>query len=360
MKQRDRTLDIAKGISMLLVVGYHIILSSPETEPFFECVCGVLGFFTFAAGYTYRRGKRTFGASVMSRVTGMMLPYFKISFAALTLSCSYYHFTRSVDWQYCADQYVFTYFREELTEMIWPGYFRGEDCLYNLVSPGWYLWMLFFASILFYGTADFALQSSVRTIALTVLFGAVSYVMIDSRVVLPYGMQCAPVYAAVMLIGSYCGNNRLLDFDRMGGGRKLFLAALSFAIIFIVLRFELVEKTFLGQFRDVHSYVDGVIAYILLGLSDTFLLMWLSRAIAKCGGVVADWLVFFGAGTIVTLLIHGPFSLLWFDLFSMPCKFAMWVRDYTTGELLASVAVFLLTMVSCHAVLRLREHFKHS
>ncbi len=63
-------------------------------------------------------------------------------------------------------------------------------------------------------------------------------------------------------------------------------------------------------------------------------------------------------GTIVTLLIHGPFSLLWFDLFGVTCKFAEWVRDYTTSELLISVAVFLLTVASCHVVLRFRERFK--
>ncbi len=84
MKQRDRTLDIAKGIRMVLVVSYHIILCSPTTENWFECFCGVLDFFTFAAGYTYRPGRRTFGESMMSRVTGMMIPYFKISFIALT------------------------------------------------------------------------------------------------------------------------------------------------------------------------------------------------------------------------------------------------------------------------------------
>ena len=107
------------------------------------------------------------------------------------------------------------------------------------------------------------------------------------------------------------------------------------------------------------KYADGVIGYIVLGLADTFLLMWLSHAIEKCGGAVADWFVFFGAGTIVTLLIHGPFSLLWFDLFSVPCKFEIWVRDYTTSELMVSFAVLLLTLASCHVVLRLRERFKN-
>ena len=74
MRQRDKTLDIAKGISMVLVVSYHIILCSPATENWFEYICGVLSFFTFAAGYTYRPGRRTFGESVMSRITGMMIP----------------------------------------------------------------------------------------------------------------------------------------------------------------------------------------------------------------------------------------------------------------------------------------------
>ena len=173
MKQRDRTLDIAKGISMVLVVSYHIILCSPETENLFEYICGVLSFFTFAAGYTYRPGRRTFGESVMSRVTGMMIPYFKISFVALTLSCLYYHFTRGVDWSWCGDQYAFTYLRAELLEMICPGYFRGSDLLYKLVSPGWYLWMLFFASVFFYGAADFALQSRRRLAAIVVLYGLI-------------------------------------------------------------------------------------------------------------------------------------------------------------------------------------------
>ena len=86
--------------------------------------------------------------------------------------------------------------------------------------------------------------------------------------------------------------------------------------------------------------------------------MWLSHTIEKHGGAVAVWLGFFGAGTIVTLLIHGPFSLLWFDLFGVPCKFAMWVRDYTTREFLSSVAVFLLTTACCHIVLRLRERYR--
>ena len=358
MKQRDRTFDIAKGISMVLVVSYHIILCSPETENLFKYICGVLSFFTFAAGYTYRPGRRTFGESVMSRVTGMMIPYFKISFVALTLSCLYYHFTRGVDWSWCGDQYAFTYLRAELLEMICPGYFRGSDLLYKLVSPGWYLWMLFFASVFFYGAADFALQSRRRLAAIIVLYCAVSYGLLDRRIALPYGMQCAPVYAAVMLLGAHFGQHRLLNFDEMSAGRKLFFAALSVAVIGISLHYDLVVRTFFGQFRELHTYADGVIWYIVLGLADSFLLMWLSHTIEKHGGAVAVWLGFFGAGTIVTLLIHGPFSLLWFDLFGVPCKFAMWVRDYTVSELLISVAVFLLTIACCHIVLRLRERYR--
>ena len=358
MKQRDKTLDIAKGISMVLVVSYHIILCSPTTENWFECFCGVLGFFTFAAGYTYRPGRRTFGESMMSRVTGVMIPYFKISFVALTLTCIYFYFTRGVDLQYCTDQYVFTYLREELTEMIWPGYFRWYDVVYSAVSPGWYLWMLFFASIFFYGAADYALQSRGRLAAIIVLYCAVSYGLLDRRIALPYGMQCAPVYAAMMLVGAYFGQRRLLDYDVMSCGKKLFFAVLSIAVIGLSLHYRLVRKTFLGQFRDFNTYADGVIGYIVLGLAATFLLMWLSHAIGKRGGAVANWLAFFGMGTIVTLLIHGPFSLLWFDLFGISCKFAMWVRDYTTSEFLVSIAVFLLTTASCHVVLCLRERYR--
>lgn len=358
MKKRDKALDIAKGISMILVIFYHTILSSSETDPLFESFCGVLGFFTFAAGYTYRPGCRTLGESVMNRVTGLMIPYFKYSFAALTLSCLYCLFTRGYDWRYCMDQYVFTYLRPELTELISPGYFRGDDLVYSLLSPGWYLWMLFFASIIFYGTVDFALQSRVRLGAIIALFGVVTYALLERNIALPYGMQCAPVYAAMMMLGAYFGQHRLLDFDGMSTGKILFLTILSLAIVWFSLHFNLVRKTFLGQFRELNTYADGVIAYVVLGLADTFLLMWLSHAIGKRSGSVANWLVFFGMGTIVTLLIHGPFSLLWFDLFSMPCKFEMWVRDYTPSELFASFAVFLLTMVCCHIVLRLRERFK--
>ena len=138
----------------------------------------------------------------------------------------------------------------------------------------------------------------------------------------------------------------------------LFFAALSVAVLGISLHYDLVVRTFFGQFRELHTYADGVIWYIVLGLADSFLLMWLSHTIEKHGGAVAVWLGFFGAGTIVTLLIHGPFSLLWFDLFGVPCKFAMWVRDYTVSELLISVAVFLLTIACCHIVLRLRERYR--
>ena len=242
--------------------------------------------------------------------------------------------------------------------MICPGYFRGFDLLYSIVSPGWYLWMLFFASIFFYGAVDFALQSRARLAAIVVVYGAISYGLLDRGIALPYGMQCAPTYAAMMLLGAYFGQQRLLDFDAMSGGKKIFLAVLSVAVIGLSLHYNLVMKTFLGQFRSLHTYADGVIGYIVLGLADTFLLMWLSHAIEKRGGAVADWFVFFGAGTIVTLLIHGPFSLLWFDLFGIPCKFELWVRDYTQSELLISFAVALLTMASCHVVLRLRERFK--
>ena len=359
MKQRDKTLDIAKGLGMLLVVSYHTIYCSPKTEMFFEYICGVLGFFTFAAGYTYRPGRRTFGESVMSRVKGVMIPYFKISFVTITLLCLYCHLTRGVDLRWCFDQYVFTYFRGELTEMIWPGYYRGHDLVTNIVSPGWYLWMLFFSSILFYAAADFALQSRGRLAAIVVAFCAVSYGLIDRGVALPWGMQSAPVYAAMMLLGAHCGQRRLLDFDAMSGGKKLALAALSFAVIVISLRYNLVVWTFLGQFRDRLTYANGVIAYMLLGLADTFLLMWLSRAIEKLGGAAVDRLVFFGAGTIVTLLIHAAIGFWWFELFSLPCKFEKWVRDYTPTEFVITVAIYILTTACCYGVLTLREQRKN-
>ncbi len=354
MKQRDRTLDIAKGIGMLLVVSYHTIFCSPETENLFEYVCGVLGFFTFAAGYTYRPG-RSYKENVVSRLRGMMRPYLVLSFAMLTFSCLYYYFKRGADWQWCADQYVFTYLRGELTEMLWPGYFRPSDLPYKLVSPGWYVWMLFFASLLFYAVADRALVSRGRILAAVAVGGAVSYELLEHNVALPWGMQCAPVYAAMMLLGAWAGQNRLLDFDAMSAGKKLLLTALSLAVFGISLHYDLVVRTFLGQFRELQTYANGVVAYLLLGLADSFLLLGFSHAIDRHVAPLATRLAFFGRGTIFTLLNHGLFSLILFDRFSVPCKFELWVRDYTPREFWISVAVFGLTALKCYLILWLRE-----
>ncbi len=354
MKQRDRTLDIAKGIAMILVVSYHIILSSPETEKFFAYICGVLGFFTFAAGYTYRPGRRNFKESAVNRVRGMMIPYLRISFMMLTFSCLYYHATRGGDWRWFADQYVFTYLRGELTEMIWPGYFRPDDLPYSLVSPGWYIWMIFFASLLFYAVADRVLVSRRRLLAAVVAGGAVSYGLLERNIALPWGMQCAPVYAAMMLLGAWAGQRRLLDFEAMSTGRKFFLTALAVAVFGISLHYGLVEKTFRGQFRELHTYADSIIAFLALGLADSFLLLELSYAIGRHVAPLASRLALFGEGTIFTLLNHGFFSLILFDRFSLPCKFELWVRDYTPREFWISVVVFVVTVLKCFLILRIR------
>lgn len=131
--QRDRTIDIAKGITIILVVIGHLNHFFQYTNPL---IIGIYSFhmplFVCLSGYFFKRGKEdTFIAFLNKKFNNLIVPYFLLAFLTL--------FIQSI-------------FNERLSSIWLKGIFIGnglENRLdFNIAL--WFLPMLFFSNVLFY------------------------------------------------------------------------------------------------------------------------------------------------------------------------------------------------------------------
>ena len=78
-KKRLHFADASKGISVLIIVFYHIL----ESEAAYPMIAGIIPCLLFVlffySGYFYSPGKRTFRENMTAKGKSILIPFFKYS-----------------------------------------------------------------------------------------------------------------------------------------------------------------------------------------------------------------------------------------------------------------------------------------
>lgn len=231
--------DSARGILMIIVMLYHIIAACPLKE-FLAGLCGpVVCTFFILSGYFFRSGEKSFGENVKRRVKTLLVPFLVFSLVLFAIG-AVIHLAKGEQ----TLQEVFFCLRNYFGGCIWNRSIQnlfGWDYhnlgkLYMFLADFWFFLALFMAEVLFLLIERFALKSPVRGAISAVLLAAVSGVLLELEISLPYNLQMAPLYALLILGGAWAGKTGFPARLQMQEGWQWIISAVLFvgvSVLFI-------------------------------------------------------------------------------------------------------------------------------
>ena len=353
---RNRTLDTAKGIGILIICIYHLVFR-PWGSPLDRFICGAVWLFLplyFAiAGYHYVPGRRTLWQNIRRRFKTLLLPAVISSCVLLVLGGIYFKFTQFYTKSRWLRDAVHTFLRPELGEKIISG--AGGPLFHN-ISPVWFVWTLWWATLLFYLVADFALKNAARFLLTTaVLLGAGTalYVKLPP---MPWSINLAPIYAAMMLLGAFAAKTELLTRHTPRLPLALLEAALGLVAQSALFRRFGSDQIYAGQLGTAGVW-DPLVCYAQL-IVGGFALLQLCRLLSEVKLFAPlGWI---GQHSLTFLLLHCMFGAVAAGILKAPLKTggSWFLRDFTMEACLKSVAGLLISVALCTAVACIGDFLK--
>ena len=288
--------DIAKGVMILAVVLSHAWFADSDLLgnwlPFSMPV------FFFLSGYTYKPG-RGYGRNLWKRVVTLLLPYlFFCSFC----NCFYPVYKELVR-QISEWSYAFL----APTSALWIAVLKADALGMAMSTPMWFLVSLFTASVLFFLVADKARGSLGWTLGASAVLVALALVIdLIKPGQLPWYVDLAPFAAALMLLGSYCGEKKLFANLNARG------IVIGLALLLIS---EVLNRVFPGSARNsIVQYIDshawyGVLTALVIAVTGCIGTLCVARLLQKVP-VVRNVFLWLGQNSLWILCIHYCFIML--------------------------------------------------
>lgn len=265
-KVRLNFADMAKGVGILIIAGYHLIAPCAVQRVFVGAnSIAVLAFFLFS-GYFYSPGKRPFGENMKSRAKSLLVPFFKYSICFWVIGTVYLLVTGSAPFMEtlaCLRNFFAgcIWNRTIQNWFGWEYYSLGKR--YFFLADFWFLLALFFSSALFFAIADRVKGSRGKQCAAIAALLAVTGVLRSFDVSLPYNIQFVPFWAAVMLCGYAMKEWKLFELNFMSGGTGW---VVSIAAIALSVGANTALQYGLNLFRGTFEPVEPVTMLVLFAL----------------------------------------------------------------------------------------------
>ncbi|MBQ8974254.1 MAG: acyltransferase family protein [Oscillospiraceae bacterium] len=196
-KRRLDYIDIAKGMLILAVVFSHAWFANSDILGDF--IPFSMPAFFFLSGYTYKTG-RGYLKNIGKRALGLLVPYVLFGAFCTLLYPAYVTLSKVPAWQQMG------------AKAIWLAVAKTDAINMLMATPMWFLMALFTASIIFFALAD-KLRGSLKwtVIVSAVLVATALAIDVLKKQNLWWFVDFAPYGAAMMFIGSYCGEKKLFS-----------------------------------------------------------------------------------------------------------------------------------------------------
>lgn len=304
--KRLNFVDMIKGLAILNVVCYHLLAAHAfKNNVVNYLLFPLLASFFILAGYFYKPGKRTFAENVKSRAQSLLIPFVKYGVIFWLIGTVYLLITKQV------------VIKEALGCL--RNFFAG--CIWNRVIQGWFGWdyyklgsrymflagfwflpALFFACVIFFAVADHVLGSRKKTLIAAVLLFAVTGVLRQFKVDLPYNLQITPYWAAFLLLGAFSREEELFELPSINGAKGWCCALIGLgAGLGISYWRGPVLNTFRGYFPEPE--VLNMIFSIFSSLLCTWGIGTIFRMVEEAGCRVTE-LAWLGSHSLTIYLYH--------------------------------------------------------
>ena len=254
MKKRLISLDMTKGIGIIIVMLMHC-LSSPILRTITIYVFGSFMFiFFFITGYNYKPGKRSIRQSIKQRAKQIVIPFYLYSAVIIAISAIISIATGKQTPQDILYDTIKYYFGITTHNME------------ILLGPLWFLPTMFLSSVVFFFMVDFSLGSTKRMVLIILALTAISALTIGYTAAVPWRLPLVPVCAAVMLVGAYAGQKQFFANPPLKD-TKLVLSVLGSVALYIVLTVlfgntRLISTGILGKYGGWSVFTAFVIALV--------------------------------------------------------------------------------------------------
>lgn len=311
---RRNNADIVKGFAIIAVAIYHLVYRKQGgyvDRGIREAIYLVLPLFFFITGTFYKKGKRTFFESLKRRIKNLLLPSVTVMAMLLIVGAVYFRFVYKYTLSTWFGDVLFTYLRPEFVQKITMKWGDGGQLFFNL-SPVWFIWTMFFATILFFAVAEFALKDKIKyQITMICLFalGCALYLLLPPT---PWSISLAPIYAAIMLLGAAAGKINIYEkFAKIPplGMAAIFVAGV--AVHVLIFNFCGTDLIYTGNIGS-HG-VLGVFLFFVQTLVGGAVLFVLANVFMKLGPV-GKAVEYVGRHSLTFLLYHCFFGGIAMDI----------------------------------------------
>lgn len=284
---RVRYLDIAKGISLLLVMISHSCGMPYGMGKYFTAF--YIQIFFVLSGLTYKSG-RAIGPNIIKRARGVIIPYVLYGFIIIGINI----LLRNVK--------TIKEFVDAVIGMFYSRYcfypidYESENIYFLQIgnSPLWFLTAMFVSSCIFYVLVECIKESKLHLCIYGICLIILTVALEHSPILLPWSVDTSFMGAFFMLIGYY--------------GKNIYLQEKKWKLLVPVTVIYLVCCHFnTGINISIREYGDyglgSVIAVCIIGITGSLLYIYFSE-IVNLIPVIRDIFDYIGRNTIMLLALH--------------------------------------------------------
>jgi len=300
-KNRVLEQDIARGIAILMVIALHCLTIDKK---YYMIMAGLFGFlmpfFFFMSGYNYRPGKRSFKENVIKRTKQIVPPFFIYSTVILILASLYLVGSG----QYTIMDIVSAYLKLILTNPLFAlTGLETKRIVMSCVMIFWFVQSFYSASIVFFAIADKGLNNKWAFVSYMFALTGITMIFAYFDFKLPFYISESFVIAAIMLLGAFCGNHRLLE-DRENKKWIIINSIISY-LSYIILAYKFKGE---GLIMGGEIWKDGLKEWgvpltVLFSLLGSYPFVHFCRLFNKTK-YFGPFIAWFGENSMYLLFIH--------------------------------------------------------
>lgn len=345
-KERMIEQDIAKGVAIILVIALHTLTLKSSIYNILGGIFGfIMPFYFFMAGYNHRPYRYTYKEILKRRVKQIIIPFFTYSISILIIAAIYYMACDGYTIKMVLMTYLNLLLSNSFCKQVGIEIISGG--LYNTIMVFWFIQMLFAASLIFYLVVDYALEKASRLISIiigllfiTMLFGHFNFH-------LPFYLAEAPAIAAIMLLGAFFGQKKLLS-NKTKLSFIIMNSIIAYAF-FIILAMLFKGSGFIagGNLWDKRISEWAVLLSFVFAIVGTYPFVHVCRLLRNVK-FVSKGLAWCGNNSMPLLFIHGVVQLYICVILKMQpfrMSFSSNENDFRTFYVLALEILFSVLII---------------
>lgn len=259
--KRNKSLDIAKGICLFLVV-----ISHGCGIPIFGNIIFVsyVAVFYVISGYTSKDYMNK--SEIIKRFKRLIIPYFIYNLVLMIIYCIYSLIIGSFSIEYIMKGILGIFYSRYA---IYPLGNTNNIFLFKFFnSPTWFLTSMFVTVLIYYFTSKYLKNKSYYMLFVYLL---ISYALNKLNILLPWSLDTCFFTAALMIFGNYMKKYKLFD-------KKL--NAKYFMILFITIIVYLIIFKINGNINlSVRIYGNSILLCFVIGILGTIIFVGFAKII---------------------------------------------------------------------------------